>query len=39
MKKKFLQGGWPKYAGRALNRFETLQHKHLTPFHDKIMIL
>ena len=30
--------GWSKWAGRLLNRFGTSQQKHLTPFHNKIML-
>ena len=31
--------GWPKSAGRFLNRFGTSQQKHLTPFYNKTMLL
>ena len=40
MTKKLKIGrGWPKSAGRVLNRFGTSQQKHSTPFHNKIMLL
>ena len=38
-KKLKIGRGWPKSAGRVLNRFGTSQQKHLTPFHNKIMLL
>ena len=38
-KKSKIGRGWPKSAGRVLNRFGTSQQKHLTPFHNKIMLL
>ena len=37
-KKLKIGRGWPKSAGRVLNCFGTSQQKHLTPFHNKIML-
>ena len=38
-KKLKIDRGWPKSAGRVLNRFRTSQQKHLGSFHNKTMLL